>query len=243
MMKDVVKSNISTLYCEDSTGFLAIRNGKKNLLSEPEFVDTEVFKSWIEKHNELKALIIYGEGRHFSHGADTSLFSDPDVADTVSEKLEKAKNLLNIIENLPLVTVAAISGGCFGGGLEIAMSCALRICSERSYLGLTEIMHGVVPGMNGMERLCKLVGKEEALMMCLTGGIISAKDALEKGIVTIVTDENPLDASIALVKEMTEGKSTLLIKSVVDTINKASGDCRNFSDGKFEAVLREVQGK
>ncbi|MCM1133874.1 MAG: enoyl-CoA hydratase/isomerase family protein, partial [Ruminococcus flavefaciens] len=159
----MIKSNISTLdkYSE-RIAVLTLENGSKNLLSEPEFIRQEVLTDWLAENPEIQAMIITGAGRHFSHGADVSQFAEGN-ADEISRKLDKAKSLLNVIENLPVLTAAAINGGCFGGGLEIALSCNFRICSPKAFLGLPEIMHGVIPGMGGIERSVRLLGKEKAL--------------------------------------------------------------------------------
>lgn len=233
----MVKSNISSIYAEGSTAVLTLENGAKNLLTEPEFIDTDVFCKWIDEHPELTSLVITGAGRHFSHGADVSLFSGSDI-DGISKKLEKTRKLLCIIENLPLITVAAINGGCFGGGLEIALSCQFRISSKRSFFGLTEVMHGVVPGMGGMERMYRLLGKEKALMMCLRGEMISASDAKQYGLITDIAEGNCLESAFEFIKSLTEGKSTLQIRSIVETINNAARLEEDPSKGKFEAVLR-----
>lgn len=239
----MIESNIATLYAEDSTAILTISNGKKNLLTEPEFIDTDVFENWIASHPKLNSLIITGAGKHFSHGADVSLFQNAQETQTISAKLERARELLRKIEQLPLVTVAAINGGCFGGGMEIALSCQFRICSKRSFFGLTEIMHGVVPGMGGMERLYSLVGKEKALMMCLGGEMMSASDAEKYGLVTAVTENDCLTEAKEFVKTLTADKTVLQVRSIVDTINRAQKGETDPSKGKFETVLQEILDK
>lgn len=129
----MVRSNISVLdkYSE-RIAVLTIENGSKNLLSEPEFIRQDVLMEWLEDNSEIQALIITGAGRHFSHGADVSQFADGNIEE-ISEKLSKARSLLNAVENLPILTAAAINGGCFGGGLEIALSCNFRICSPKLF--------------------------------------------------------------------------------------------------------------
>ena len=238
----MVRTNLSELHVEDNIAVLTIDNGPKNLLTEPEFADRKVLLDWLDENPQIGALIITGKGRHFSHGADVSLFGEQPVG-ILSEKLEKARELLCTIEKLPIITAAAINGGCFGGGLEIALSCQFRIASPSSFLGLPEIMHGVVPGMGGMERLYRLLGKDKALRMILGGEMISAKEALDMGLVTkLSSTRNSFDDTLAFVKELLSGKSLSQIRAIVDTINLASDGIDDPSRGKFEALLEEKFG-
>ncbi|WP_303836551.1 enoyl-CoA hydratase/isomerase family protein [Ruminococcus flavefaciens] len=236
----MLQSNHSELHAEDDIAVLTIDNGPKNLLSEPEFIDRKEFLGWLQKNPQIKALIITGKGRHFSHGADVSRFGTAG-GDELSAKLESARELLRTIEKLPIITAAAINGGCFGGGLEVALSCQFRVASPSAFLGLPEIMHGVVPGMGGMERLYRLLGKEKALRMILCGEMICAKDALELGLVTKLSEnKNSFDETVTFVKELLSGKSLAQINAIIDTINLASDGEVDPSKGKFEAVLAEA---
>ncbi|MBP5579526.1 MAG: enoyl-CoA hydratase/isomerase family protein [Ruminococcus sp.] len=236
-------SNLSELHAEDNIAVLTINNGPKNLLSEPEFIDRRELLSWLDKNPQTGALVIKGEGRHFSHGADVSLFGTSEIP-VLSEKLEKARELLRTIEELPIVTAAAINGGCFGGGLEVALSCQFRIASPKALLGLTEIMHGVVPGMGGMERLYRLLGREKALQMILQGEMISASDALSMGLVTKITEQkDAFEETMSFVKELISGKSMAQINGITGTLNRASHGENDPSKGCFEAALAEALKK
>ena len=131
-----------------------------------------------------------------------------------------------------------------GGGLEIALSCQFRIASPSAFLGLPEIMHGVIPGMGGIERLYRLLGKEKALKMILCGEMISAKDALAAGLVTKLSEEkNSFGETMAFVRELLNGKSKLQISSIIETMNLAGEGVEDPSKGKFEAVISEAYGK
>lgn len=238
----MLRSNLSELHAEDNIALLTIDNGPKNLLTEPEFIDRKELLDWLDKNPQTGALVITGNKRNFSQGADVSKFSEP--GGELSEKLENARELLRTIERLPILTVAAINGGCFGGGLEIALSCQIRIASPGAILGLTEIMHGVVPGMGGMERLARLLGKEKAIQMILAGEMISAKDALSSGLVTKLSEQkNCLDEALSFAKELISGKSIAQINAIINTVNEAFDDIEDPSKGRFEAVLAEVNRK
>ncbi len=237
-----MRSNLSELRAEDNIAVLTIDNGPKNLLTEPEFIDRKELLGWLDENPQVGALVIVGKGRHFSHGADVSLFGS-EGTDVLSGKLRAARELLRTIESLPIITAAAINGGCFGGGLEIALSCQFRVASPSAFLGLPEIMHGVVPGMGGMERLYRLLGREKALQMILAGEMIPAKDALDIGLVTRLSQEkNSLDETVAFVKELLSGKSLAQIHAIIETFNNADKGLTDPSDGQFERAL-EARGK
>lgn len=240
----MVKSNISTLdVLNERIAILTLENGSKNLLSEPEFIQKEVLVNWLLENPQIQALIITGAGRHFSHGADVSQFADGD-AQLISEKLSRAKSLLNTIETLPILTAAAINGGCFGGGLEITLSCNFRICSPKAFLGLPEIMYGVIPGMSGIERMVRLLGKEKAVQLCLSGGMMTSQEALEKGLITMITQQkNALEETITFVQELLNGKSDLQINLIMQTVNRTLQGQSDPSADFFPRVLKEVQSK
>lgn len=240
----MIKSNISSLErLNERIAILTLENGSKNLLSEPEFIQKDVLLNWLSENSQVQAIIITGSGRHFSHGADVSQFGSGNPKQ-ISDKLIKAKSLLNTIENLPILTAAAINGGCFGGGLEIALSCNFRICSPKAFIGLPEIMHGVIPGMGGIERLVRLLGKDKALELCLSGEIMTAQTALEKGIVTkITTQKDSLEETISFVQGLLNGKSDLQIYSIMQTVNRTLQGEPDPSADFFSSVLKEVQSK
>ncbi|WP_024856552.1 enoyl-CoA hydratase/isomerase family protein [Ruminococcus albus] len=235
-----MNSVLSEIHSEGSIAVLTIENGAKNLISEPEFIEREILLEWLEENPQTKALVITGKGRHFSHGADVSLF-DADKVRNISEKLKKGRELLNTIERLPIVTVAAVNGGCFGGGLEIAMSCRFRIASAKARLGLTEVMHGVVPGMGGIERLSRIIGTEKALQMILQGEMLSADKALSIGLVTKVTEEkDALPEAMRFAEDIVSSVSVTQINAVINTMNRSFDGEPDPSFGAFEAALEEA---
>ena len=193
---------------------------------------------------QVTSLIITGAGRHFSHGADITHFDHPmcaPVHSTHTDLLYKAKELLLYIENLPLITAAAINGGCFGGGLEIALSCQFRICSKNAFFGLPEVNHGVIPGMNGVERLTKTVGKSKAISMILSGEILSATDAKKLKLVHLVSEKkNCMSDAVEFVRTLKSGKSALQIKSIISLANStAGGNPIDPEDTSFDSVLHD----
>jgi len=111
--------------------------------------------------------------------------------------------LCKALENLEKPVIAAINGYALGGGLEVAMSCDLRIAAETAKMGQTEINIGLIPGWGGTQRLTRLVGKTLAKEMVFTGKMIDAKTAYEKGLVNkVVPPERLMEEAKALAKEL-----------------------------------------
>ena len=239
MAEIILQSGMSTIEIEDGIAILTLENGAKNLLSNPEFISLDALKSVIEKHPELYGLIITGKGRHFSHGADTSTFQEDMEEGSISEMLEKSKAILSYIEQLPLITVAAIHGGCFGGGFEIALSCRYRLCVERTFLGLPEIMHGVIPGMGGMERMKDLLGPAKAAELILSGEMITATEAKELGLIHSIYDgKNCVEEAKQFIKKLAAGKKVSQIHAIMrGTALKAEG--KEHAKYSFERVLKD----
>lgn len=132
------KKNI-TWEVDGSLGILTLNNPPENYLINPEFVSIDQLKSWLKEN--IKGLIITGAGRHFSGGADlNNLMELAKNENELFTNLSKGNDLLNYIDDLEIPVVAAISGVCFGGGLEIALSCDIRICTERSMFAFPEII-------------------------------------------------------------------------------------------------------
>lgn len=234
MTENEFQSGISVLSVQNNTGIVEIFSDKKNHITIPEFVDTSVLKKWISD-NKLNSVIITGRGRHFSNGADFSLIeSSDDSIDELFENIQKGRELLNEIEKLPVVTVAAINGSCFGAGLEIALSCNFRICSQKSFFALPEASRGIIPGLNGVERLSRLCGRRKAIQIALSGEMFNSEDALAAGIVDMVSDDS-LDAALKFVQELTENKTIHQISSIVNASDMRS-DPKDFVNAVKEMI-------
>jgi enoyl-CoA hydratase/carnithine racemase len=140
--------------------------------------------------DEVKAIIITGGGTNaFVAGADIpeirDLFESADEV-AAAEFGQRGHRTFFKIERSPKPVIAAINGFCLGGGLELAMACHMRICSDRARLGQPEINLGIIPGWGGTQRLPRLVGKGKAIEMILTGDMITAQDAYRIGLVNKV---------------------------------------------------------
>lgn len=132
---------------------------------------------------EIRAVVVTGQGRSFSKGADLAELNgaSPMLEETA---VVQANRVFDLIARFPKPVVAAINGACFGGGLELALACHLRVCSEKALLGLPEVSIGLIPGLGGISRLASVIGRAKALEMILLGDMIAAPMALELNLVS-----------------------------------------------------------
>ncbi len=126
------------------------------------------------------AVVITGTDRIFSAGADITEFGGSEQAAEVARRFA---SVLDAIAALPRATLAVISGGAFGGGLELALACDFRFVASGARLGQPEILLGIIPGGGGTQRLARLVGPARAKDIVLTGRHVSAEEALGIGLV------------------------------------------------------------
>ncbi len=141
----------------------------------------------VAEQEEVRAVLITGQGKAFVAGADIHSFAGHDSDSGPHPSLRLANDLFNLLEVLPKPVVAVVNGACLGGGAELAMACDLRVASTSATFGQPEIKLGLVPGWGGMQRLPRLVGKGRALDLMLTGRTVDAEEALSMGLVSEVT--------------------------------------------------------
>jgi len=217
-----MKSEHKTIFKRDGdVGLLEINNPPQNYLEQPEFVKLDELKKFVG--TEIKALVISGTGRHFSAGADIELIKKQikDV-NAFQEQMENGNRLLNSIDDLGIPVFAAISGVCFGAGLEIALACDIRICDESALFAFPEVNNDLFPGLGGVSRLIQLTGKSIALELVLEGDMINAKKASELQIVDkVVKKKQALGYSIVHAKKITNNRSLKVINAVMKSIHNS----------------------
>ena len=142
----------------------------------------------LSAQTDIKGLVIYSlKESGFIAGADVHEFSNFNSPEEIVEFLRKGQAVFARLDNLSCPTLAMIDGFCMGGGLELALACDYRLVSERSRIGLPEVMLGIHPGWGGTVRLPKLIGGWPALsQVILPGQALNAKTALRLGILDAV---------------------------------------------------------
>jgi enoyl-CoA hydratase/carnithine racemase len=144
-----------------------------------------------------RVLVLTGAGDEaFVAGADIGHMKELSTAEA-HVYAEMGHDVCDAVEEFPAPTIAAINGYAFGGGLELALACDLRVASERAILGQTEIDLGIVPGWGGTQRLPRLVGDEVARRLIFFGDRVDASDAHEYGLVGDVVAHDELDDTVS----------------------------------------------
>ncbi len=170
----------------------------------------------LRENSELAGVVfISGKPDNFIAGADINMIDGCRSAGQAEALARQGQQLMAEIAALPVVTVAAIHGPCLGGGLELALACQQRICSDDDVtrLGLPEVQLGLLPGSGGTQRLPRLVGASRALELMLTGRQLRAKQALKIGLVDEVVPQSILlESAVARIANKTRLRRSLPIR-------------------------------
>ncbi|AGL03295.1 enoyl-CoA hydratase-related protein [Desulfoscipio gibsoniae] len=192
--------NFLKLFQQNAVLKITIENPPLNVLSRAVLHELVTVLDRVSTSSEIRVLVISGAGeRFFSAGADVSEIGAVETTDEMREFIRNGQMTFHKIATLNKPVIASINGICFGGGLELAMACHIRIASENAKMALPEINFGLMPGYGGSQRLPRIVGAPRAAKMILTGEIIEAHEALKIGLVEkVVSQSDLLDNAMAL---------------------------------------------
>ncbi|UPQ87184.1 fatty acid oxidation complex subunit alpha FadJ [Vibrio sinaloensis] len=169
-----------------------------------------IFVQLAEHKSSLKGLILHSlKPDNFVAGADVRMLDACTSAKEAQALAEKGQQMFQQLADLPYPVVAAIHGPCLGGGLELALACDYRVCtdSDKTRLGLPEVQLGLLPGSGGTQRLPRLIGLLPSLDMILTGKQLRAKKAKKLGVVDqVVPHTILLDVAKDLVEKQSGSK-------------------------------------
>ncbi|MDF9410676.1 enoyl-CoA hydratase [Brevibacillus laterosporus] len=157
----------------------------------------------VSTDTDIRVVIITGAGdKAFCSGADLKERKTMQQSQ-VQQYIRTIRDVFTQVERLSVPVIAAINGIAFGGGLELALACDLRVMSETAQTGLTETSLGIIPGAGGTQRLPRLIGKGRAKELILTARRIGAKEALEIGLANQIVPANQvLEASLSLAQQI-----------------------------------------
>jgi len=214
--------SVVTITTKDEIAVVSVNNPPVNALSHT--VRSELFAACekLDNDDSIKAVVLICEGRTFIAGADIREFNQ-------TPKEPHLPDVINRIEAATKPWVAAVHGTALGGGCEVTLGCHYRVAVPTAKFGLPEVHLGLIPGAGGTVRLPRLIGTENAIAMVTSGKPVAAEDALTKGLIDAVAQDDDL-ASFAL--QFAQSKMTTSLPVAISR--------RPVTDAPDEARSKEI---
>lgn len=220
---------------EDHVAKVTINRPPANALSRALIVEVNELMDAVENDDSVRVIVLHGEGRFFSAGADIKEFTQIKTGVEFSALAASGQEIFERLERFSKPFIASIHGAALGGGLELAMSCHMRIVSENAKLGLPELQLGLIPGFAGTQRLPRLVGMPKAAEMLLTSEPISGLEAVKWGLANRAYAEEELLAKTMELATKIAKKSPVAMKAAIEMLQYAKSYAYN------EGVKAEAQ--
>jgi len=191
-----------------------------NALNSETLKELDVVVSDLSSDSEVRVVVFTGEGKGFIAGADIGEMSKLS-AEEGRRFGALGQSVFRKVELMPKPSIAAINGFALGGGCEFAMSCDIRIASEKAKFGQPEVTLGITPGFSGTVRLPKLVGIGMAKELIYTGRMVGSEEAAAIGLVNkVVPKDTLLDEAMNMAKTISKN-APLAVSYSKAAINKA----------------------
>jgi enoyl-CoA hydratase/carnithine racemase len=209
-------------------------------LNRPDKLNSFTIQMWDELRSigeelrgdpELRALVVIGNGRAFSSGIDTSVFTnaepprgrdEPTTHDnpTVASILRTGEGY-NWLETARYPTIAAVRGYALGAGLQLALACDLRVFARGTTVGLLEHKYGILPDLGGTQRLPRVVGPGKAKEIIWTAARIDAEEAYRIGLCEQLVDESELETAVGALAEKIAAQPPLAVQGAKRAVDAA----------------------
>jgi enoyl-CoA hydratase len=221
---------------DEGVAIATINRPPANALSQQLVQELDELLTQLEQNNDVRVIVLHGEGRFFSAGADIKEFTDLETKSEAEKLADNGQTVFERLETFTKPVIAAVHGAALGGGLELAMSCHIRYVAHDAKLGLPELNLGIIPGFGGTQRLPRYVGMAKAAEIMFTGEPISGREAVEWGLANKAFEaEELLPKTLELAKKIAS-KSPVSIKAVLVALQYSK--TASFQEGiKAEAEL------
>ena len=194
------------------------RPQRLNALNRQMFRELEEAFGKVAVDSGARVLVITGAGdRAFAAGADIREFVEMDPVAALDFS-RNAQRIFRTLETMPKPTIAAVNGFALGGGCELMMACDIAYAADTAQVGQPEITLGIIPGAGGTQRLARLVGKQKAKELMMTGDMIQAEEALRLGLVCKVVPAAELMTEVGRLCERILGKGDVALRMVKEAI-------------------------
>jgi enoyl-CoA hydratase/carnithine racemase len=184
--------------------------------------------------DDLRALVVIGNGRAFSSGIDTSVFTGGGAdsieggddagsrhRDPTVDGILRTQEAYSWLEEARYPTIAAVRGFALGAGLQMALACDIRVFARGTSVGLLEHKYGILPDLGGTQRLPRVVGAGKAKEMIWTAGRIDADEAYRIGLCERLVDEDALDAEAAALASAIAAQPPLAVQGAKRAVEAA----------------------
>jgi len=209
---------MSLIECKRHGEFIAIvklnRPEALHALSTEMLIELNQYFIEIKNDPSIRVVILTADGdKYFCVGADLKERKQM-PENKVLQAVRFIGQTVSSLEDLPQPVIAAINGVAFGGGLELALACDLRVAREKTSMGLTETSLAIIPGAGGTQRLSRLIGISKAKELIYTSRRFSSEEAKELGIVDyVVNQEEVLAKAVQLAEEMAKNGPLALVQA------------------------------
>jgi enoyl-CoA hydratase len=224
-----------TVQVADHIGTITMDHPPMNLLGAPLLKALDQTFAEMDGNETVRAVVLTAAGRYFCPGADIHELTQLETAYQGAELSAQGQALLNRIERSETPVIAAINGACFGGGLELAMACHMRIAAAGVQFGLPEVKLGLIPGFGGTQRLPRIIGPSKAAEMILTGESLTAEEALTLGLVNRVVAGGEVLKQAHVLAGIIAARGRLAIQSALRAIRTS------LDSPLAEGLAREAQ--
>jgi enoyl-CoA hydratase/carnithine racemase len=209
------------------------RAEKLNPLSTKTLQELAQAAHLFDKQRDVKVVIVRGEGRAFSAGADLATFSSQGDL-PIRDAADIGREMAEALESMRAISIAAIHGWCIGGGLVLAAACDLRIATEEARFSIPEIDLGIPLAWGGIPRLVREIGPALTKELVLTCRAFDAAEARAAGFLNRVVPADELDTTVRELAELLAKKASYAIFSTKRHVNAVTdqmvGTMRSWSD-------------
>ena len=203
---------------EDGIAVATINRPPANALSRALILEVDELLDLVENDEAVRVVVLHGEGRFFSAGADIKEFTSVTSGEEFSKLAANGQEVFERLECFSKPVIAAIHGAALGGGLELAMGCHMRFVTGNAKIGLPELQLGLIPGFAGTQRLPRYVGMAKAAEMLLTSDPISGEEAVQYGLANkAFSEEEMLPKTMEIAKKIAK-KSPVAVKAALSML-------------------------
>jgi enoyl-CoA hydratase len=206
---------------------LTLDNAPLNCITGAMFAQLGEHIRQIDRDREIRVVMIRGAGeQHFTAGADVREMAQAALTCTgeargpfIREWLAGVQSVFTAIERSPKVFICAMKGLAYGGGVEMAAACDIRVAAADARFALPEVKIGIMPGYGGTQRVARLMGKGRALTFILCAEPMDAVTAQGAGLVDVLTDTGAAEATALAMAERLSGYAPLAMAGVKQAIH------------------------